>query len=167
MFVRFLFIFDKSFIVLKIALWPSAGKELSSWLAVRNVFILCLLNRAPVPFSVRAMMWNSIVHCPFIYIADTRDFFKCHNCSLFDLSLFSFTGRGYHAKYNCHASCSTSCSSDTSDICYRLLATYIVIGLVLIGCRESMSLRDVTLSDIVIFGSGIGDFYRDFSRDIY
>ena len=63
--------------------------------------------------------------------------------------------RGYRVTYKHHGSYDIPRPSDTSDICYRLLATYFVIGLVLIGCRESMVFRDVTLSDIARFGSGI------------
>ena len=64
-------------------------------------------------------------------------------------------GRGYRATNTHQGSYDIPRSSDTPDICYRLLATYLVIGLVLIGCRESMVFRDVTLSDIVRFASGI------------
>ena len=72
MFVRFLFVIDLLFILSRIALRPSAGKELASWLATRAVFILCrLIVLVPFPFGVLDRMWNSIVsvpdHCLFIY----------------------------------------------------------------------------------------------------
>ena len=40
MFVRFLWVFDLLFILFRIALWPSAGKELSLWLFICVVLIL-------------------------------------------------------------------------------------------------------------------------------
>ena len=44
MFVRFLFVYDLSSILFKIAWWPSAVKELSSWLSALAVLISCRLN---------------------------------------------------------------------------------------------------------------------------
>ena len=41
MFVSFLFVLDKLFILFRIAFWPSAGKELSSWLSACTVFFFC------------------------------------------------------------------------------------------------------------------------------
>ena len=38
MFVSFMFVFDFMFISFSITWWPSAGKELLSWLAARAVF---------------------------------------------------------------------------------------------------------------------------------
>ena len=47
------------FIWFRIALWPSAGKELSSWLSARAVFILCRLNcTCSFPFGVWGRMWK-------------------------------------------------------------------------------------------------------------
>ena len=48
-----------------IALWPSAGQELTSWLSAYPVFrnaveIVCV----PFPFGVWGKMWNSIVSVP-------------------------------------------------------------------------------------------------------
>ena len=71
-FALFLFVFDFLFILFVIALWLSAGKELSSWISacadlLYAVFIVCV----PFPFGVWGKMWNSIVsvldHCLFVY----------------------------------------------------------------------------------------------------
>ena len=60
-----LFIFDHLFIF-RIALRPSAAKELTSWLSTYAI-LLCV----PFPFGVWGRMWNSIVsvpdQCLFIY----------------------------------------------------------------------------------------------------
>ena len=44
MVVRFLFVFDFVLILFRVTWWPAAGKEVSPWLSVRVVFILCRLN---------------------------------------------------------------------------------------------------------------------------
>ena len=58
----------------RIAWWPSAGKELSSWLSacavlLNAIFIVCI----PLPFGVYGRMWNLIVsvpdHCLLIYFS--------------------------------------------------------------------------------------------------
>ena len=71
MFVHFLLVTDLLFILFMIALWPSAGKELSVWLFICVVLILVLVVRVPFPFGVWGRMWNTIVsvpdHCLFIY----------------------------------------------------------------------------------------------------
>ena len=61
-----LLVFDLLFILFRIALWPSAGKELALWL-----FHLCCFNFSAVlvvrvlyPFGVWGRMWNSIVSVP-------------------------------------------------------------------------------------------------------
>ena len=75
MFVRFLLVFDLLFILFRIALWPSAGKELSLLLFTCVVFIFSavLVVRVPFIFGVWDRVWNSIVsvpdHCLFIYFA--------------------------------------------------------------------------------------------------
>ena len=73
MFVRFLLVFNLLFILFRVVLWPSAGKELSPWLSTCVVFIYSavLVVRIPFPFGVLGRMWNSIFavpyHCHFIY----------------------------------------------------------------------------------------------------
>ena len=54
MFIRFLFVFDLLFNLFRIALWPSAGEELSSWFFACAVFILSavLIVGVPFPFGV-------------------------------------------------------------------------------------------------------------------
>ena len=65
MFVRFLFVIDLLFILFRIALWPSAGKELSSWLSNCAGFILCrLIVLVHLPFGVYGRTLNSIVSDP-------------------------------------------------------------------------------------------------------
>ena len=49
-FVPFLIVFDLLFILLRIALWPSAGKELSPWLFTYVVFIFSAVVVVTVPF---------------------------------------------------------------------------------------------------------------------
>ena len=49
MLVRFLFVFDLLLNLLRIALWPSVGKELSPWLFSFAVFILIV--SVPLPTS--------------------------------------------------------------------------------------------------------------------
>ena len=73
MFVRFLLVFELLFILFRIALWPSAGKDLSLW----QVHLCCfnfsavLVVHVPFPCGAWDRMWNSIVsvpdHCLFIY----------------------------------------------------------------------------------------------------
>ena len=76
MFVHFLLVFDLLFILFMIAVWLSAGKELSPWLFTCVVFILVpavLVVRVPFPFGVWGSVWNSVVSVPdhFIYRAFT------------------------------------------------------------------------------------------------
>ena len=57
---------------LRIALWPSARKELVSWLSAYAVSLNALLIICvSIPFDVLARMYTSIVsvldHCPFLY----------------------------------------------------------------------------------------------------
>ena len=63
MFIRFLLVFDLLFILFRIALWSSAGKELSPWLFSYGIFIFSavLAVSVPFPFGVWGRMWNSIV----------------------------------------------------------------------------------------------------------
>ena len=75
-----LFIFDLLSILFRIAFWPSAGKELSSWLSTRAVFLLfcdVVIVRVPFPFGVWGGMWSSIVsfpdYCLFIYFSNSRE----------------------------------------------------------------------------------------------
>ena len=85
MFIHFLFVIDLLFILFSIALRPSAGKELSSWLSARAAVILCrLIVLVPFPFVVKGRMWNSIVsvpdYCLFIYFAYLRRLTRDHKC---------------------------------------------------------------------------------------
>ena len=51
MFVRFLLVYDLLSILFKIAWWPSAGKDLSSWLAALAVLIYAIsIICVPFPF---------------------------------------------------------------------------------------------------------------------
>ena len=59
------------FVHFRIAVWPSAGKELTSWLSAYAVLLnVVLIVCAPFPFGIWDRMWNSIVtvpdHCIFI-----------------------------------------------------------------------------------------------------
>ena len=70
-FVCFLLDFDYVFFF-RGALWPSAGKELTSWLSTCSVFLNVLLVVCfPFPFGVCGRMWNSIAsvpdNCLFVY----------------------------------------------------------------------------------------------------
>ena len=63
---------DFLFLLLRMAWWPSAWKELSSWLSACIVLFYAVLTvRVPFPFGVWDRMWNSIVSPPdhhlFIY----------------------------------------------------------------------------------------------------
>ena len=75
MFDRFLLVLDLWFILIRVALCPSAGKELSPWRFTCVVFIFgaVLVERVPFQFDVWGRMWNSIVsvpnHCLFFYSA--------------------------------------------------------------------------------------------------
>ena len=68
-----LFLSDFLFILFRISWWPSARKELSSWLSACAV-LLCavLIVCVPFPFAVWDRMWNSIVsvsdHYLFVYV---------------------------------------------------------------------------------------------------
>ena len=66
MYVRFLLVFDLLFILFRIALWPSAGKELSPWLFTCVIFIFSavLVVRVLFLFGVWGKVWNSIVSVP-------------------------------------------------------------------------------------------------------
>ena len=80
-------IFDLLFILFRIAVWPSAGKELSPWLfTCVCVFFFCfffflfsavLVVRVPFPFGVFGRVWNSIGtvpdHCLFICFESNND----------------------------------------------------------------------------------------------
>ena len=63
-------------VLFRIAWWPSAGKELSSWLSALVVLISCRLNCVCVrfPLGVWGRMWNSIASVPdlcfFIYFVN-------------------------------------------------------------------------------------------------
>ena len=75
MFVRFLLSLTL-FILFRIALWPSAWKELSPWFFTCVVFIYSadLVVRVPFPFGVLGRVWISIKsvpdHCLFIFYAE-------------------------------------------------------------------------------------------------
>ena len=65
MFVRCLLGFDLLLILFRIALWPSAGKELSPWLfTCYFYFSAVLVVRVPFPFGVWGRVWNLIVSVP-------------------------------------------------------------------------------------------------------
>ena len=69
---RFLIIAFSS-TLFRLALWPSAGKELSHWLSTRIVFILCRLScMCSFPVWCLGLDVDSIVsvpdHCLFFYI---------------------------------------------------------------------------------------------------
>ena len=73
MFVRFLLVFGLLAILFRIALTPSAGKELSPGF---SLVLFYLVVRVPFPFGVWGRVWHSIVsvtdHCLFIYFAQTK-----------------------------------------------------------------------------------------------
>ena len=74
MFVSFLFVFDVLLILFRLAWWPSARKELSSWLfAFAVLFCAVLIICVPFLSGVWGGMWKSIVsvpgHCLFIYFS--------------------------------------------------------------------------------------------------
>ena len=60
---------------LRIALWPSAEKELMSWLSAVLPYVVLIVS-VPFPFSVWGTLWNLIVsipdHCLFIYFPTCR-----------------------------------------------------------------------------------------------
>ena len=65
MFVHYLFVFDFLFVLFRVAVWPSAGKALTSWLSTSvvllyAVFIICV----PFLFGVSGRMWNSMASVP-------------------------------------------------------------------------------------------------------
>ena len=65
MFVRFLLVVNLLFTLFRIALWPSAGKELSTWLFTCVVlFSAVLVVCVPFPFGVWDRVWNPIVSVP-------------------------------------------------------------------------------------------------------
>ena len=71
-FIRFLFVFAFFVILFSIAWWPSAGKELSSWLSDCAFLLYIVLTvSASVPFVVWSRIWNSVAlvtdHCLFLY----------------------------------------------------------------------------------------------------
>ena len=74
MFVRFLLVFDLLFILFRVSLWPSAGKELSPWLFSCVVFIFSavLVVRVPYPFGVWSRMWNSVAFLATFFIRFER-----------------------------------------------------------------------------------------------
>ena len=99
MFVRFLLVFDLLFILFRVALWPSAGKELSLWLFI---------------FVVSGRMWNSIVsvpdHCLFIYCATRFNFGKTWKHSNLSQFIFPFFQTGVEVQPNTDRdTLSTSC----------------------------------------------------------
>ena len=66
--------FDHLFL-LRIALWRSAGKELTSWISTGEFYLYAvLIVCVRFPFGDRGWMWNSIVsvpdHCLFIYFKE-------------------------------------------------------------------------------------------------
>ena len=71
---------DLLFILFRIAVWPSAGTELSPWLftSVVFIFIVVLVIRLPFPLGVCGRVWHSIVsvhdHCVFIYLTIIPNF---------------------------------------------------------------------------------------------
>ena len=74
-------VFDLLFNLFRIALWPSVGKELSSWLFHLCCFYLCVVLIVGVPlFGVKSRMWNSIVsvpdRCLFIYYTKCTQLFQ-------------------------------------------------------------------------------------------
>ena len=63
-FFHFLLVCDYLFIF-RIALWSSAGKELTSWLSAYAVLLnAVLIVYVLFPFGVWDRMWNSIVSVP-------------------------------------------------------------------------------------------------------
>ena len=69
MFVRFMFVFDFVFMLFRITWWPSAGKELSPWLATRLLlFYAVSIVSVLFPLGVRDRIVSVRYHCLFIYL---------------------------------------------------------------------------------------------------
>ena len=105
--MHFHFMLALVFIVLKIILWPSAWKELSTWLSPRTGFILCRLGcMCSFPFGCLGHdmefdcigSWSlSPIHCPFIYL-ECRKY--SHNSTLTFVKLADNQKRHLHAETN-------------------------------------------------------------------
>ena len=79
MFVHFLLVFDLLFVLFRIALWSSVGKELSPWLLICAVFYFSAI--LVVHIGVWGRVWNSIVsvpdHCFCIYLVTLQTSTEC------------------------------------------------------------------------------------------
>ena len=82
--VQWLSVFDLLFNLFRIALWPSAGKELSPWLFSCVVFIFSavLVVHVSFWFGVWSWVWNSVIsvpdHCLFYLLYTYFSTFKQH-----------------------------------------------------------------------------------------
>ena len=95
-------IFDFVFILLRINLWQSAEKRLSSWLSARAV-LLDAVSVVCVPFllSVWGWMWNSIVSVPDQCLFTHLECGKCPQSSvLMFAKLADNQKRHYYAETN-------------------------------------------------------------------
>ena len=72
---RFLTVYDFLFVLSRIARWPSAGKELSSWLSVFATLMLCHLNcMCTFPILVQAALSKFGLPCAFLCKSELYSF---------------------------------------------------------------------------------------------